>query len=229
MDNNLNDLLHKNKLTLLIIDYSNYDQYESWLENLSICDEDIISNSLEQLNYMILDDKHEGYIGYFVTNEHNDVISVIICQNYIEHDDKIPNKYKNIINNPLYFKISLICTNYNKKIKYLTLELLKFIFNNYIQSFGKTKAILFLAKPEINQNALNFYTKFGFNLIDDKGLMIYNNSTGGKKNKKNKSKKYIKTKKSRISRKNKYKKLKKSRLSRKNKYKKSKKTKSTFY
>jgi hypothetical protein len=182
MNININNAIYN----LHIIDENNYEMYKPLLQSINICNTEFISKSYEQMSYDALE--FEGYVGFFLTSVDNNFmyISCIVDLNC----SGVKENY-GLFDETNVVEITLLCSNYKKRVIGLTKSFFNLIIDDYITVYKKNveKILLRIAKGINNTSAFDFYSKIGFRLIS-KNIMEYNYS------KKDKSKSKSKTSKS---------------------------------
>lgn len=174
------------------VDNSNYDDYKELLSTTNICDKIFISNTYEELSYSMLEEP--DFVGFFLTDTNNTNIYVSVVVDLT--CSVIKDKYTSL-NFTNSVEISLLCANYNNRVIGLTKFFFNLVINQYIPTYKSNidKIYLRIAMGSTNQQAINFYLKVGFDLVEEKSsLMMYNYSKGGM-HKKNKSKRKKRNKK----------------------------------
>lgn len=146
--------------TLYIINKKNYNQFESILETLLICDKTYISNILETSIYTSIQDG--DMIGFFLIDSLNRVVCSMVL-------DKKCRQHGEVIIDHGYFikhsvELTLLCVNQEHRRKGLTLFFTKYIIEHFIPLLKNNVRHLFLyvAKGEKNERAYAFYKKVGF-------------------------------------------------------------------
>lgn len=155
-----------NDYHLHIVYSKNIKFYAPLLNQLRVCDSNVISTSNEKLSYLSLSE--EGYYGFFISNQNNTVIynSAIVDIHCSQIGDKlIDNDIDiNIIRS---VELVLLCSHPMYRIKGLTSFLLKFIIDKIIIALKPNceHILLYVAKGETNTNATDFYEKIGFEVL----------------------------------------------------------------
>lgn len=209
---NIEKFMFKNKTyDLHEVSQNNYGSiYSNILENIKICDTNVISNTYEGLSYDSLD--YSNSVGFFISDvdavPNNLIIysSLIIDPECNQSDDKITKLYNEYsidelldININECVEVTLLCSNNLKRIPGLTRSFFKYIIDNKIHKINPDCKHVLLSVANIgeNVNAKKFYEASNFKLLHpDSNLMIYSytNSNGGKKNIKTKKTRTRKTK-----------------------------------
>jgi hypothetical protein len=182
-----------NNLSVFIINKDNYNEYETILENVNICDRNYISNNYEKLSFLSLEE--DNYTGIFIKDENNNINAFMIvdynCNQIIEKIN-LPN-LNNILNKSI--EIMLVCSNFYLKKKGLIREMLNLLINFLLEN-NPEKNYIMLSTCKTNEQAIKFYKRFGFVQINNNIFIKSIIKNGGKqKCKKTKKTKKHKTKK----------------------------------
>jgi len=182
-----------NNLSVFIINKDNYNEYETILENVNICDRNYISNNYEKLSFLSLEE--DNYTGIFIKDENNNINAFMIvdynCNQIIEKIN-LPN-LNNILNKSI--EIMLVCSNFYFKKKGLIKEMLNLLINFLLEN-NPEKNYIMLSTCKTNEQAIKFYKQFGFVQINNNIFIKSIIKNGGKqKCKKTKKTKKHKTKK----------------------------------
>ena len=160
---------------LHIVSQDNYKTYEPFLMHLNICDNAVVSSSLnlEQLALSSLEEK--GYYGFFVSDIEMTFINafVIIDLNCTTTIDKIPEGIHIDIHKCV--EIVLFCSNKVKKVSNLASFLFSNVLHNFIPMFKRDcKYVLLIPADKDRANLERFYAKFQFRTLmpSSSSLMI---------------------------------------------------------
>jgi hypothetical protein len=198
----INFNFNKNTYLIHVINSNNFNYYEEFINNINICNREILSKSFEQLAYNALNIEDQ-FIGFFLTNETNNILfSSFIIDLTCEKNRETIIKNGETIDNSV--EITLICSNMNNHIVGLTNAFTNYVINNLVPNYKPNvrNIYLYVAGGQENLRAMIFYNKLGFKSFDDE-ILVYNylsNKGGkkrndGKKNKKSKKKHINKRKK----------------------------------
>jgi hypothetical protein len=168
---------------LHIVNKSNFELYESFLDDINICNSELIKQSYEKVSYLSLDE--DGYFGFFVTDLDNSTIfmSIIININCNQISNKLTADMLNNIDINNSVEIILVCSNEMKRKRGLATYMMNKMITQFIPSFlpNCKHILLYVANRERNENATNFYINLNFGFVkENEKIMIYNYQNGGK-------------------------------------------------
>jgi hypothetical protein len=171
------------------VSQTNYVNNANWIENIGICDRNIISIGFENISYSILSEDYG--LGFFLTqlnNTNNVYSSIIFDLTCGKNEDIIIEKEYDLTKS---IELSLLCTNMNHYMPGLTMKFVNTVFQFIKVSNPIIEHVfLYVAKGSNNPRAVNFYRKIGFQYLEnDNPFVMYLNlnemsmAKGGKQRK----------------------------------------------
>lgn len=161
--NDILDSLKKENFNLEII--KNDDEIKKYC---CICDPELISPEFEYLNLWNIDET-DGIYGFFITRDNIVYASCIVdlnCNSVCSRSKMEKGMLKE------YAEISLLCSNYKKRVKGLTSKLLNYV-KSWVKKNNKKYLVLTVANINKNQTAVSFYKGHKFEQLETSSNFIY--------------------------------------------------------